>query len=423
MYAGAGPESLLVAASAWKGLAAELRSTALSYRSVLTALTDEEWQGPASAAMAAAAEPYVSWMNTTAVQAEEAASQAESAAAAYEAAFAGTVPPAQIAANRAQLQALVATNYLGRNIPAISANEAQYSEMWAQDAATMYGYAGSSSVATRLTPFAPPAQSTDPAGPGAQSAAVGQATATAPGTGQSQLSALLTRTPAALRALSAPAAATDPPAPGGGFGPDLGGFNPFAPGSAMDSGFTLNGILNGIFGTNTAFGQFLNATILNDVASSGLLVPTAYAAGASGGGGGNGNGNGAPETPAAPAEGAAPAAAPAPSAPSAPVHVVPGGAQPVHGGSVSVGLAIGAGLGHALQVGPLSVPPGWTGAAPGGLSSALGATPMLAPPPAPAAAVMPGLPLVGGMGGAGHGRNIPQYGFKPNFIARPPSAG
>jgi hypothetical protein len=94
MYAGAGPASMVAAASAWKGVAAELRSTALSYGAVVSALTDEEWHGPASAAMAAAAMPYVEWMNTTAVQAEQSATQAEAAVAAYEAAFAATVPPA-----------------------------------------------------------------------------------------------------------------------------------------------------------------------------------------------------------------------------------------------------------------------------------------------------------------------------------------
>ena len=109
MYSGAGSASMLGAASAWKGVAAELRSTALSYGAVLSALTDEEWQGPASAAMADAAAPYVAWMNTTAVQAEQAASQAEAAAAAYETAFAATVPPPEIAANRAQRVSLVST--------------------------------------------------------------------------------------------------------------------------------------------------------------------------------------------------------------------------------------------------------------------------------------------------------------------------
>jgi PPE-repeat protein len=49
VYSGAGSGSLLVAASAWKALAADLRSTALSYGAVLSALAEEEWLGPASA--------------------------------------------------------------------------------------------------------------------------------------------------------------------------------------------------------------------------------------------------------------------------------------------------------------------------------------------------------------------------------------
>ena len=44
---------------------------------------------------------------------EQTADQAKSAAAAYEAAFAMTIPPAVVTANRAQLAALVATNLLG----------------------------------------------------------------------------------------------------------------------------------------------------------------------------------------------------------------------------------------------------------------------------------------------------------------------
>jgi len=124
MYTGPGSAPMLAAASAWQGLAAELRATALSYGSVLTALTGEEWYGPASAAMAAAATPYVTWMSTTAAQAEQTAVQAQVAAAAYEAAFAATVPPPVIAANRAQLMALIATNILGQNTPAIAATEA-----------------------------------------------------------------------------------------------------------------------------------------------------------------------------------------------------------------------------------------------------------------------------------------------------------
>jgi PPE-repeat protein len=153
MYAGPGSAPMMAAATAWAALAAELGSTAASYDSVITGLTSEEWMGPASASMGAAAAPYVQWMSSTGTLAQQASAQAAAAAGAYEAAFAMTVPPAEVAANRALLAALIATNFLGQNTPAIAAAEAQYGEMWAQDAAAMYGYAGSSAAASTLTPF------------------------------------------------------------------------------------------------------------------------------------------------------------------------------------------------------------------------------------------------------------------------------
>src|SRR6185437_10241823 len=268
MYAGAGPASMVGAASAWKGLAAELRSAALSYGSVVTALSDEEWQGPASSAMVAAATPYVTWMNATAVLAEQTAAQAEGAVAAYEAAFSATVPPPLIATNCAQLASLVSTNVLGQNTPAIAVTEAQYIEMWAQDAAAMYGYAASSAAATRLIPFDPPRQNTNPAGQSVQSAAAGQATATSAGTGQNALSKLTSTTPSTLQSLASPSATTSLSSATG----DLGGWNPFAPGSVSDT-TGMNGLLNSLFGSDTAFGQFLNANIWNTIFSSGFYMP------------------------------------------------------------------------------------------------------------------------------------------------------
>ena len=88
-------------------------------------------------------------MNATAGQAEQAATQARAAASAYETAFAATVPLPVIAANRTQLASLTATNIFGQNTPAIAATEAQYGEMWAQDAAAMYGYAANSAAPPR----------------------------------------------------------------------------------------------------------------------------------------------------------------------------------------------------------------------------------------------------------------------------------
>lgn len=121
MYSGPGSPPMLAAAAAWDGLAAELSSTASSYQSVIERLAGEGWLGPASASMAAAVTPYMTWVSLTGAQAEHAATQASAAAAAYESAFAATVPPAAVAANRVQLATLVATNFLGQNTPAIAA--------------------------------------------------------------------------------------------------------------------------------------------------------------------------------------------------------------------------------------------------------------------------------------------------------------
>ena len=191
MYAGPGSGPMLAAAVAWDVLAVELYSTASSYGSVIADLASG-WLGPSSIAMAAAATPYVSWISATAGLATATGAQAKAAVAAFEAAFAMTVPPPVIAANRALLMMLIATNFFGQNTPAIMATEAQYMEMWAQDAAAMYGYAGASQAASTLTRFISPLLSTNPAGLGAQAAAVAQAASTSAGTAAQTVSPLTT---------------------------------------------------------------------------------------------------------------------------------------------------------------------------------------------------------------------------------------
>ena len=198
MYAGPGAGPMLAAASAWDALAAELQSTAESYRAAIAELTGGPWLGASSAEMAAATTPYVDWMTASAAQAEQTAAQARLAAAAYESAFAMTVPPAVIAANRSLLMTLIATNVLGQNTAAIAATEAHYAEMWAQDATAMYGYAGSAATASTLTPFAEPPPTTNPTGQAQQAS---QSIV-------SNGSRVLTAIPQALQGLSAAAAPT-----------------------------------------------------------------------------------------------------------------------------------------------------------------------------------------------------------------------
>jgi PPE-repeat protein len=380
---------MLAAASTWDGLAAELRSAAVGYQSVVSRLSNEGWMGPSSASMAAAAAPYVTWMSTTAGQAEQTAAQAKTAAAAYEAAFAMTVPPPVIAANRAQLAALVATNFLGQNTPAIAATEAHYGAMWAQDAAAMYSYAGSSAAASKVTPFAAPQQTTNPAGLAGQSGAVAQATGTSAATNtQSALSQFTSTMPTALQSLASPGAATG-------------------------SGSGLSDILDPLGLQNSdllnAMSNLMSSTFspmsLAGITQIGADLAAIHAAAA-------GSELGL-------------------DAPASLMPLVPGVEIGAFGPAGAAGLggaqAVSATMSRATQIGALSVPQSWTAATPVANSAATlvsdtrwtGALPDAAPGGAPG---MPGMP-VAGSGGRGFGFATPRYGFKPTVMARPVVAG
>ncbi|HZU48021.1 MAG TPA: PPE family protein [Mycobacterium sp.] len=327
IYAGPGSGSLMAAATAWNALAAQLRATAASYSSVVSGLT-AGWQGPSSASMAAAAAPYAAWLNTTAAQAEQTAAQVQAGAAAYETAFAATVPPPVIAANRSQLATLMATNVLGQNTPAIAATEAQYADMWAQDAAAMYGYAGQSAAATRLTPFSSPPPTTNPGGGAGQAAAVAQASGTAPANAHSALSPLMSATPQALQSLAAPAAA-DPPAAAAD-PPSLASFLSALNSSPLAQGLgDIEFVTKGIRPVNdallsTSLGLVASARTLNDSAVTGeaeIFASIPSAGGLAGG--------------------------------------FTSGANALGGAS-----EVSAGVGRAGLVGALSVPPSWAAATP-----------------------------------------------------------
>jgi len=391
MYFGPGSAPMLTAAAAWDGVAAELRSTAATYQSVISELTDEGWLGPASASMAAAVAPYVTWMSISGVQAEQTAANAAAAAGAFEAAHAMTVPPAAVTANRTQLTALVATNFLGLNTPAIAATEAQYGEMWAQDAAAMYGYASSSASASVLKPFTQPAQVTNPAAPADQAAAVLQSTGTAAASGaQATLAQVTSALPAALQSLASPLTALQASA-----------LWPF-----LDSNF-VNGFVSAGYTSPALLQQTVTASMadLNAVAigSQPQATPSLPPMG-------SGSGN----------EGWAPLATPAMPYSSVVAPLGSTGASGITVGGVSAGMARGA------LVGQLSVPPSWTAvtqvanhagtALPGG-----GWTGTALAEGSSGAPGMPGIPAVSTA--AHHFGSGPRYGFRPTVMARPPAAG
>ncbi|WIM87607.1 PPE family protein [Candidatus Mycobacterium wuenschmannii] len=181
IYSGPGAESLTAAAAAWDALAGELQSTATQFESTIAGLVGGDWTGPSAEAAAAAAAPYVSWLGTTAGQAEQTAGQARAAAGAYETALAATVPPAEILANRTQLLQLVPANIFGQYNAAIAALEAEYAQFWAQDVAALTGYSASAqSATTGLGSFNEAPQTTNANGTAAQAASATQAAAAAP---------------------------------------------------------------------------------------------------------------------------------------------------------------------------------------------------------------------------------------------------
>ncbi len=215
MYAGNGSGPMMAAAAAWDVLANGLESVSRGYSSAIAVLQGESWSGGASEAMSTAVAPYVAWVATAGANAEEAASRARAAAAAYETAFAATVPPPLVTANRTQLSTLLANNVFGQYAAQIAATEAQYEQMWAQDAAAMYNYAASSSAATTLSQFGQPPQTTSATAQPAQAAAVAQSAGNAAaGNAQTSLSQLMSSLPQQLQSLSSAGSAN--PAQGAG---------------------------------------------------------------------------------------------------------------------------------------------------------------------------------------------------------------
>ncbi|BBX47696.1 type VII secretion system ESX-5 target PPE26 [Mycobacterium cookii] len=393
MYSGPGSAPLRAASAAWNLLAAELEQAATGYQSTIDTLADDEWRGPTSASMVAAVDPYITWMNTTAAKAGHTASQASAAATAYETAHAMTVPPPLVAANRAQLAMLVATNVLGQNTAAIAANEAQYGEMWAQDAAAMYGYAASSASAASVQHLTPPPETAKPTAAAQQGSAVAQATSTSAGAGvQSQLQQLISGVPSSLNQLTSPvSAATNPQ----GW---LGRLLDFLDGA---DGNSIGTFLNSSFVNGFVSGSYVSPAIVTPAITSGLadinsLNPAVESA--PGGTGVTGM--------------ITPAAVPAP----APVSVP------------NVGVSVN--TSGSTLVGKLSVPPTWTAAAQvanhsgvtyagGGWTNAVG------PAGGGTEAVPAGMPGMPGAsaarsGGFGHG---PRYGNRLTVMGRPLSGG
>jgi PPE-repeat protein len=388
MYAGPGPGSMLAAATAWQSLAEELSSVAANYGSILSTLTSGPWTGVSSTSMAAAAAPYVTWLSATGDQAQRAAVQAAAAVSAYETAYTATVPPPLIAANRSLLATLVATNVLGQNTPAIAATEALYAEMWAQDAAAMYGYAGASSAASQVTPFTTPPQTTNPGGLATQVAASAQSAGTSGGTDAETIMSsgpqLISGMPQALQSLSSPQSVSS--------------IASTATDTTSSSSSSSMSLLNEL-STPMKFAS-MPMSMLSKLFTAGSTATAAKAA-----------------TTAANELGAAS---------SAGIGSDTGALTRTEIGGIGAGApAISAGMGHAISVGALSAPTAWTGAAPAA-SSAVGGMPFGGALPAAQVGAHPAMPPtmpITAMGGRPSAPTPTRFELRSTVVPFTPAAG
>ena len=388
---------MMVAATAWDALAAELGLAAGGYSSVIGELTSAAWVGPSAAMMVSAVVPYLNWISLLAGQAEVTASQARAAAAAFETAFAMTVPPPLVAANRVLLMALIATNFFGQNTPAIAATEAQYMEMWAQDAAAMYGYAAASAVAAQVPRLTSPPNTTTAEADTGQFAAVSHAVGTPSGnsaqtTAAAQLASAAT-IPQALQQMSSSVAASTHyfiwntivdfftyglPTPA----------NNWAGLTPANYTTVIKQTLQAYFGVGIAnfawsMGQQLTFGTGTTAGSAGAWYPTPQFAG---------------------------------------LHL--GG---VAGVGANTAGAVTASAGQAGKIGALSVPANWS--APAAEATLAGAATDESPPATAAATSGPGNALLRGIPPGGVGRRTAGYGHtnvygaRHSVVTRPPSAG
>jgi PPE-repeat protein len=292
------------------------------------------------------------------------------------------------------LATLIATNFFGQNTPAIMATEAQYLEMWAQDAATMYGYSASSALASALAPFDPPPNTTTPDAPANQALAVAQANATPAGNAAQNVAAV---TPQLATTTAAPAAA-DPP-------------GPFTWLQNLINGFLTQGLptpTSKWWGVQpsaySAARQFLQAYFGVGIANFGWSI-------------GQQTFNGPLGTTA----GSAGAFIPTPQ-----FAALGAGGWTWHAASLPSATAS---LSSATKIGGLSVPQSWvnaTGAEEQAATKLVSTTVVGSPDGANAAGVnaaMRGVPLVGGRGAQRAGSLGVRYGFRYNVLTRPPSAG
>jgi PE family/PPE-SVP subfamily C-terminal region len=227
----------------------------------------------------------------------------------------------------------------------------------------MYGYAGSSASAATLNPLTSPAPTTNPAGAGAQSAAVSTA-----GT-QSQLSQLISNLPTAMQSLAS---------------------------TGTTSSSSSEGFLNDLFSSGGNIGMYNYSGVAVGFGASGIM---------------GGLGLGAAQSSSA-------AAATAPAGLGAGLGGALAGTVAPAGTASLGGTPVLAGMAQSSSVGGLSVPATWSAATPESSAEALTTADWHADVDEGGGVtnVATGMPAVASTGRGSHGFSTPRYGVKPTVM-------
>ncbi|MGH3676760.1 MAG: PPE domain-containing protein, partial [Mycobacterium sp.] len=172
--------SVAAATAAHEALAAALAAEGARMGATTGATAATGWIGAGGTAMIATAIPYVAALEALSAWVQQSAASAAAIEQAYATARAAMIQVPICTTNRTTQVALVKTNIVGQNTPAIIGLDTEYfGHFWTNNAAQMGSYEGIVTPILAALGIPPPAAplTANPAGMAGQAAAIGEAAA------------------------------------------------------------------------------------------------------------------------------------------------------------------------------------------------------------------------------------------------------
>jgi PPE-repeat protein len=159
--------SLMSAGAAHQSLADMLLAEMLQMGFNTSSTAAVSWQGPGGQMMQISAGEFIAILEAASIWIQTASQQALEVVSAHQAAVQAMIPAEVSLTNRATQHALVMTNFMGFNTPAINALDAQYGGFWINNAGqrSVFGSVVSMALGLLATPAPLSPSAPNPAGP------------------------------------------------------------------------------------------------------------------------------------------------------------------------------------------------------------------------------------------------------------------